>query len=141
MHGNRQIPQMMIKKQTRTHKPMSLIAYKLPPTPPPSPARIHIYLTSTALYKLRPADKKIDWMVNSTPVQRFYGHNNLASKRDVLCRNSKQINTGSVLLRFTKIPGVFQVFSRLILNFPGVKTIPILSIADRISYKYVCYLS
>ena len=49
--------------------------------------------------------------------------------------------TGSVLLRFTKIPGVFQVFSRLILNFPGVKTIPILSIADRISYKYVCYLS
>ena len=48
---------------------------------------------------------------------------------------------GSVLLRFTKIPGVFQVFSRLILNFPGVKTIPILSIADRISYKYVCYLS
>ena len=50
-------------------------------------------------------------------------------------------NTGSVLLRFTKIPGVFQVFSRLILNFPGVKTIPILSIADRISYKYVCYLS
>ena len=48
---------------------------------------------------------------------------------------------GSVLLRFTKIPGVLQVFSRLILNFPGVKTIPILSIADRISYKYVCYLS
>ena len=48
---------------------------------------------------------------------------------------------GSVLLRFTKIPGVFQVFSRLILNFPGVKNIPILSIADRISYKYVCYLS
>ena len=54
---------------------------------------------------------------------------------------ASQRNSGSVLLRFTKIPGVFQVFSRLILNFPGVKTIPILSIADRISYKYVCYLS
>ena len=59
-----------------------------------------------------------------------------------LCHNLiTSFSSGSVLLRFTKIPGVFQVFSRLILNFPGVKTIPILSIADRISYKYVCYLS
>ena len=56
-------------------------------------------------------------------------------------RQCNLVHSGSVLLRFTKIPGVFQVFSRLILNFPGVKTIPILSIADRISYKYVCYLS
>ena len=92
MHGNRQIPQMMIKnRQERTNPCHSLhISYHQPPPPPP--ARIHIYLTSTALYKLRPADKKIDWMVNSTPVQRFSGHNNLASKRVVLCRNSKQIN-------------------------------------------------